>query len=187
MRTLPLVVMGMAFIAGCSASRKTACETECGDLPVYYCIYVAHGPTVDGKLDDAVWQRLTGMPLVLATSEAVLVASYARGAQAISASGGCTALLAGEGIARAPVFSFVNLIRGVTTGRWHGAEFEKEECERAELDAWSLISAHSCPTSFPVFAWPAERSPSVTRSLPRSIGRFKPNRSTRTMYRIRSR
>jgi hydroxymethylglutaryl-CoA reductase (NADPH) len=46
----------------------------------------------------------------LATSEAVLVASYARGAQAISASGGCTALLAGEGIARAPVFSFVNLI-----------------------------------------------------------------------------
>ena len=46
----------------------------------------------------------------LATSEAALVASYARGAQAISASGGCSAMLVSEGVSRAPVFEFPSLV-----------------------------------------------------------------------------
>ncbi len=45
----------------------------------------------------------------LATTEAALVASYSRGAQLISAAGGCTAALLNEGVARAPGFSFSNL------------------------------------------------------------------------------
>lgn len=46
----------------------------------------------------------------MATSEAALVVSYARGAQAISASGGCRALLVGEGVSRAPGFAFRDLV-----------------------------------------------------------------------------
>jgi len=46
----------------------------------------------------------------LATTEAALVSSYSRGAQAISAAGGCTALVVSEGVSRAPAFAFVNLI-----------------------------------------------------------------------------
>jgi hydroxymethylglutaryl-CoA reductase (NADPH) len=42
----------------------------------------------------------------LATTEAALVASYSRGAQAITEAGGCTAMLLAEGIGRAPGFVF---------------------------------------------------------------------------------
>jgi hydroxymethylglutaryl-CoA reductase (NADPH) len=45
----------------------------------------------------------------LATTEAALVASYSRGAQLISAAGGCTAMLLNEAISRAPGFVFRNL------------------------------------------------------------------------------
>ena len=45
----------------------------------------------------------------LATTEAALVASYCRGAQLISAAGGCTAVLLNEGIRRAPGFAFRNI------------------------------------------------------------------------------
>ncbi len=46
----------------------------------------------------------------LATTEAALVASYTRGAQAITQAGGCTAAAIWEGVTRAPVFAFNNLI-----------------------------------------------------------------------------
>ncbi len=46
----------------------------------------------------------------LATSEAALVASYSRGASAITKAGGCTAAMMWEGVTRAPVFVFKNLI-----------------------------------------------------------------------------
>ena len=46
----------------------------------------------------------------LATSEAALVASYSRGAQAITKAGGCTAAMIWEGVTRAPVFVFNNLV-----------------------------------------------------------------------------
>ncbi|HEY9640477.1 MAG TPA: hydroxymethylglutaryl-CoA reductase [Coleofasciculaceae cyanobacterium] len=45
----------------------------------------------------------------LATTEAALVASYNRGAQLITAAGGCTAMLLNEGVSRAPGFAFRNL------------------------------------------------------------------------------
>lgn len=45
----------------------------------------------------------------LATTEAALVASYSRGAQLLTAAGGCTALLLNEGVSRAPGFAFRNL------------------------------------------------------------------------------
>ncbi|MEO1210755.1 MAG: hydroxymethylglutaryl-CoA reductase [Cyanobacteria bacterium J06638_20] len=47
--------------------------------------------------------------LPLATTEAALVASYSRGAQLLTAMGGCTAMLLNEGIGRAPGFAFQNL------------------------------------------------------------------------------
>jgi hydroxymethylglutaryl-CoA reductase (NADPH) len=45
----------------------------------------------------------------LATTEAALVASYSRGCQLLSESGGCTAMLLNEGVSRAPGFAFANL------------------------------------------------------------------------------
>ena len=46
----------------------------------------------------------------LATTEAALVASYTRGAQAITQAGGCTAAAIWEGVTRAPLFAFDSLI-----------------------------------------------------------------------------
>lgn len=60
----------------------------------------------------------------LATTEAALVASYARGAQAISASGGCRALLLSEGVARTPVFSFTDLIEAGRFVVWLSGQLE---------------------------------------------------------------
>jgi len=45
----------------------------------------------------------------LATTEAALVASYSRGAVAISEAGGCAAMLVSEGVSRAPGFAFRNI------------------------------------------------------------------------------
>lgn len=45
----------------------------------------------------------------LATTEAALVASYSRGAQLLTAAGGCSSLLLTEGVSRAPGFAFRNL------------------------------------------------------------------------------
>lgn len=45
----------------------------------------------------------------LATTEAALVASYNRGAQLITAAGGCSSLLLTEGVSRAPGFAFRSL------------------------------------------------------------------------------
>src|SRR5262245_38155113 len=45
----------------------------------------------------------------LATTEAALVASYCRGAIAISKAGGCAAMVINEGVSRAPGFAFCSL------------------------------------------------------------------------------
>jgi hydroxymethylglutaryl-CoA reductase (NADPH) len=45
----------------------------------------------------------------LATTEAALVASYSRGCQLLSETGGCTAVLLNEGVSRAPGFAFATL------------------------------------------------------------------------------
>ena len=46
----------------------------------------------------------------LATTEATLVASYARGARLLTEAGGCTALVVNEGVSRAPGFAFDSLV-----------------------------------------------------------------------------
>jgi hydroxymethylglutaryl-CoA reductase (NADPH) len=45
----------------------------------------------------------------MATSEAALVASYNRGANLVTAVGGCAAMLLSEGVSRAPGFAFVSV------------------------------------------------------------------------------
>ena len=45
----------------------------------------------------------------LATTEAALVASYHRGARAITAAGGCRSMIAAEALSRVPAFSFASL------------------------------------------------------------------------------
>jgi len=54
----------------------------------------------------------------LATTEAALVASYNRGAQVVSASGGCTSVLANEGVSRAPGFACETITDAVIFVIW---------------------------------------------------------------------
>ena len=56
--------------------------------------------------------------LPLATSEAALVASYARGCHAINAAGGTSAALLGENVARAPAFVFASLAEAGSFVAW---------------------------------------------------------------------
>ncbi len=56
--------------------------------------------------------------LPLATSEAALVASYARGAHAINQAGGTSAALLGENVARAPAFVFASLAEAGSFVAW---------------------------------------------------------------------
>ena len=57
----------------------------------------------------------------LATTEATLVASYSRGAQAISEAGGCAAALLDESIDRAPAFVFKSLPEACQFVEWAAA------------------------------------------------------------------
>ena len=54
----------------------------------------------------------------LATTEAALVASYSRGAQLITAAGGCSTAVISEGISRAPGFIFENLTKAMLFVNW---------------------------------------------------------------------
>ena len=60
----------------------------------------------------------------LATTEAALVASYGRGAQAISAAGGAAAALLSEGVVRAPAFSFRSIYEAGMFCAWIAASFD---------------------------------------------------------------
>ncbi len=60
----------------------------------------------------------------LATTEAALVASYSRGAQVISAAGGCAALLLDEGVGRAPGFAFHDLVECARFVAWAVTQFD---------------------------------------------------------------
>lgn len=60
----------------------------------------------------------------LATTEAALVASYTRGAQAITLAGGCTAAMFWEGVTRAPLFAFDNLVEVGKFLLWAGGHEE---------------------------------------------------------------
>ena len=54
----------------------------------------------------------------LATTEAALVASYARGADVITRSGGATAALLSEGVVRSPAFVFADLVQAGSFVAW---------------------------------------------------------------------
>jgi len=54
----------------------------------------------------------------MATTEAALVASYARGCKALTAAGGCKTALVGEGSARAPWFEFRSIREAVQFVAW---------------------------------------------------------------------
>lgn len=56
--------------------------------------------------------------LPLATSEAALVASYARGAEAINRAGGAAAALLGEAVLRAPAFVFPTIVEAGSFVAW---------------------------------------------------------------------
>jgi hydroxymethylglutaryl-CoA reductase (NADPH) len=61
----------------------------------------------------------------LATSEAALVASYHRGAQLLTAAGGCTAMLLSEGISRVPALVFSGMIEAGKFAAWIVGQLEK--------------------------------------------------------------
>lgn len=60
----------------------------------------------------------------LATTEAALVASYARGAEAITMAGGATSALLSEGVVRAPFFSFRSIYEAGMFCSWVAASFD---------------------------------------------------------------
>jgi hydroxymethylglutaryl-CoA reductase (NADPH) len=66
----------------------------------------------------------------LATTEAALVASYSRGAELITASGGCAVVTLNEGIGRAPGFAFSSLEEAGTFAAWAATQHEqfRSEC-----------------------------------------------------------
>jgi hydroxymethylglutaryl-CoA reductase (NADPH) len=61
----------------------------------------------------------------LATSEAALVGSYARGARVISRAGGASALVLGEAIARSPCFVFARLADAGRFVAWLAASYDE--------------------------------------------------------------
>lgn len=67
----------------------------------------------------------------LATTEATLVASYARGSKLISAAGGCTTAMLNDGLPRAPVFEFTSLTEAGFFVAWIMENFERL-CEEAQ-------------------------------------------------------
>lgn len=61
----------------------------------------------------------------LATTEAALVASYARGAHLVTEAGGCTALVLNEGVSRAPGFAFSTLVDAALFVVWATGALEE--------------------------------------------------------------
>ncbi len=61
----------------------------------------------------------------LATTEAALVASYSRGAQLLTAVGGCTSIVLNEGVSRAPGFAFRDLREAAEFVVWVTSQYEE--------------------------------------------------------------
>ena len=60
----------------------------------------------------------------LATTEAALVASYARGARLLTEAGGCTTLVLNEGVTRAPGFAFDTVVDAALFIAWSTARLD---------------------------------------------------------------
>ena len=68
----------------------------------------------------------------LATTEAALVASYARGARLLTEAGGCTALVLNEGVSRAPGFAFDSIVEAALFVAWATARLDEFRRAAAE-------------------------------------------------------
>jgi hydroxymethylglutaryl-CoA reductase (NADPH) len=75
----------------------------------------------------------------LATTEAALVASYSRGAQLISAVGGCSALLLDEAVGRAPGFALRTLAECGTFVSWVLAQWENLQQEASATTRYGKL------------------------------------------------
>ena len=71
----------------------------------------------------------------LATTEAALVASYSRGAQAITESGGCVSVVLNEGVSRTPGFAFHSLVSAGLFAVWCIEHREKLRTAAAQTTA----------------------------------------------------
>ncbi len=75
----------------------------------------------------------------LATTEAALVASYHRGAQLITRSGGAQALLLSEGVSRAPGFVFETLRQAGQFGTWALEQMDYFKAETAKTTRYGQL------------------------------------------------
>jgi hydroxymethylglutaryl-CoA reductase (NADPH) len=75
----------------------------------------------------------------LATTEAALVASYSRGAQLISAAGGCTAMVLSESVSRAPGFAFADLIEAGRFVVWITSQMDEFKRQAAATTRYGQL------------------------------------------------
>lgn len=76
----------------------------------------------------------------LATTEAALVASYARGAALITASGGATSLILNDTMTRAPSFGFKTLIDAIQFVMWLDEKFENLQTVAAKTSRFGRLN-----------------------------------------------
>jgi hydroxymethylglutaryl-CoA reductase (NADPH) len=76
----------------------------------------------------------------LATTEAALVASYHRGSRAITAAGGCTAMVVGEGVSRSPGFVFASMIEAGTFVAWVNEHFDDFHAQAAATTRHGVLA-----------------------------------------------
>ena len=83
--------------------------------------------------------------LPLATTEAALVASYSRGAQLITAAGGCSASLLSEGVTRAPGFVFETIAEVGQFVAWCLEQVDNfRKAAEATTSYGKLVDMHVC-------------------------------------------
>jgi hydroxymethylglutaryl-CoA reductase (NADPH) len=75
----------------------------------------------------------------LATTEAALVASYSRGALAITEAGGCAAMVLNEGVARAPGFAFRDLTETAEFLAWAVQQADAFKAEASRTTRHGLL------------------------------------------------
>jgi len=78
--------------------------------------------------------------LPLATTEAALVASFSRGAQLITAAGGCAAAVLAEGVSRAPGFAFATLAQAAQFAAWAESQADLLRGAAGATSAYARLS-----------------------------------------------
>lgn len=75
----------------------------------------------------------------LATTEAALVASYARGSRVVTESGGCSALVLNESVGRSPGFAFDSLVEAGLFAAWAAASMDQFKAVAAETTRYGRL------------------------------------------------